>query len=393
MIRHVLPKAFPDETLYGAVSRFGRLNGLADHQACELLFGDQDRPLVSDVLADLEHFCRATECAYGGPDEVLNTLTLWPFFANLATHPAIETPVSKPAPPRRLPSALGLAALSNSQPHVWRMCTACIAQDLDTFGVAYWHRTHQLPGVAVCLVHVQHLHELRIPYWARQKCFLGAEALYATFEKSPSHGKSDCTHATLEIARFAQLALSARNCQLVSPTTIQGVILDALGTRGLTNRGGAINPKEFAAQFIMNYETLAGCNNYSAYLNTKALARLAKALSNSPTMIPPTLSVLVATWLFGSWEGFRAHCEWRASLDTPLECFPLEDEKRPTSENRKEHREACLAFMASLSGASRTDFWHAHPKACRWLAQFDCEWLEYRLPITKVYAPRQLKLF
>lgn len=300
---------------------------------------------------------------------------------------------SKPVPPRRLPSELGLAALSNSQPHVWRMCTACIAQDLETFGVAYWHRTHQLPGVAVCLVHVQQLHEIRIPYWARQKCFLGAEALHVTFEKSPSHRKNDCTHVTLEVARFAELALSARNCEVVDPATIRRVILDALGARGLTNRGGAINPKEFAAQFITNYETLAGCNNFSAYLNTKALARLAKALSSSPMMIPPALSVLVATWLFGSWEGFRAHCEWRASIDTPLAYFPLDDKKRPPIENRKEHREACLAFMASIPGASRTDFWHAHPKACRWLAQFDCEWLESRLPITKIYAPRQLKFF
>lgn len=78
---------------------------------------------------------------------------------------------------------------------------------------------------------------------------------------------------------------------------------------------------------------------------------------------------------------------------TPSAYFPLEGKKRPPIENRKEHREACLAFMASKSGASRTDFWHTHPKACRWLARFDGEWLESRLPITKTYTPRQLKLF
>lgn len=106
---HLIPKAFPDETLYGVASRFGWLNGLPDQDACEFLFGRQTRPLVSDVLADLEHFCMATEYAYGGPNDVVSTLTLWPFFLNMGTHPAIESPVSKSAPVKRTPSELGWA--------------------------------------------------------------------------------------------------------------------------------------------------------------------------------------------------------------------------------------------------------------------------------------------
>lgn len=389
---HLIPKAFPDETLYGIVSRFGWLNGLADQDACEFLFGRQNRPLVSDVLADLEHFCMATEYAYGGPNEVVSTLTLWPFFLNMATHPAIETPVSGLVSAKRPPSEFGLAGLSNSQPHVWRMCRDCITQDLKTFGVAYWHRTHQLPGVAACLVHGQQLHEVRIPYWARQKHFLEPEALHAYLDESSSHGSHDCTHAVLETARFAERALSARDLKM-TPAAIQGVVLDALRLWGLTNRGGVINAKEFAAQFVTHHAELAGCNHFSACLNTKALSRLAKALSNSPTMIPPTLSVLIGTWLFGSWERFRAQCQWRATIDAPALHLPPKVAGRSSERNRKEHRQTCLQFKASAPAASRTDFWHAHPKACRWLSQYDSEWLESKLPIAKEHAPKQLTLF
>lgn len=389
---HLIPQAFPDETLYGVVSRFGWLNGLADQDACEFLFGRQDRPLVSDVLADLEHFCSTTKYAYGGADEVLTTLTPWPFFLNMATHPAIETPVSNSAPAERAPSELGLAALSNSQPHVWRMCGDCITQDLETFGVAYWHRTHQLPGVAACLVHGKQLYEVRVPYWVRQKHFLGNKDLLACFDEGSPGGRHDCSHAFLETARFAEHALRARDFE-IDPAAMQGVVLDALRLRGLANRGGVINANEFAAQFVTHHAELAGCNQFSAYLNTKALSRLAKTLSNSPTMIPPTLSVLIATWLFGSWEGFRAHCEWRAALDGPIPLFSPEVTRPSPARNRQEHRETCLTFMASAPAASRTDFWHAHPKACRWLARFDSEWLQSRLPIAATHAPRQLKLF
>lgn len=388
----LIPEAFPDETLYGVVSRYGWLNGLADHDACEFLFGRQNSPLVSDVLADLEHFCMATEFAYGGPNDVVSTLTPWPFFLNMATHPAIKTPVSGSPSGKLSPSALGLAALSNSQPHVWRICGDCIAQDLKTFGVAYWHRTHQLPGVAVCPVHGEQLHEVRIPHWARQKHFLATEALLVCFDGGSSHGKHDCSNAVLETARFAEHALNARDFEL-DPAAMQGVILDALRLRGLTNRGDVINAKEFAAQFLTHHAELAGCNHFSACLNNKALSRLAKALSNSPTMIPPTLSVLIATWLFGSWEGFRARCEWRTALDSPTPLPPPKAPRPSLARNRQEHRQTCLTFMASAPAASRTDFWHAHPRACRWLTQYDGDWLESKLPIAKKYAPKQLTLF
>lgn len=389
---HLIPQAFPDETLYSVASRFGWLNGLADQDACEFLFGRQDRPLVSDVLADPKHFCRATEYAYGRVDEVLTTLTLRPFFLNMATHPAIETPVSELVSAKRLSSELGLAALSNSQPHVWRMCEDCIAQDLKTFGVAYWHRTHQLPGVAACLVHGQPLLETRVPYWARQKHFLGTEDLLACFDESTPGGRHGCSYAVLEIARFAEHALSARNFE-ITPAVMQGVILDALRLRGLTNKGGLIDATEFATQFVTRHAGLEDCNHFSAYLNTKTLSRLAKALSNSPTIIPPTLSVMVATWLFGTWEGFRAHCEWRAALDGPITLLSSRATKPSPGRSRQEHRETCLTFMASVPSASRTDFWHSHPKACRWLARFDSEWFQSRLPIAKEHAPKQLALF
>lgn len=391
---HLLPKALPDETLYSVVYRFARLNGLADKEACAYLFGVQDRPVVSDALVDLAHFCKATENAYGRPDEVLGTLTHWPFFRVFATHPSIGTPIAEPphALAAHFSSWLGLAALSNSQPHVWRLCPACIAQDIETFGIAYWHMTHQLPGVVICLFHDKNLQETRLPYRARQKCFLGPEIIQASLADNASCQEHDPIDAVLEIARFAQSALNSQNCE-ITPAILRGVILDALRTMGLTNKAGVIHPKEFAAHFVAHHAKLADLDHFAPYLNTKALARLAKGLSAYPMMLPPTQSLLIAKWLFGSWERFHAHCVWRATIDAPAPFLPRKASRHSQGQNQKEHRLTCLAFMASAPSASRTDFWQAHPKACRWLAQFDSDWLESRLPRAKKYAPRQLELF
>lgn len=178
-----------------------------------------------------------------------------------------------------------------------------------------------------------------------------------------------------------------------SPSVVRGVFLDALGTMGLANRSGAINPKDFTAAFLSHYEVLSVSSHFSSCLNPKSLTRVAKGLSVSPVMIAPTFSLMVATWLFGSWERFRAHCRWRATLDAPAADLLLESPRPSSERNRKEHRQTCLEFKASAPAASRTDFWHAYPKACRWLAQYDREWLESRLPIAKEHPPKQLALF
>lgn len=393
MTRRIFPTALPDETLYGVVSRLGKPNGLAGQDVCEFLFGDQDTTRVSDALADVDHFCHATEETYGKPQDVLDTLTLWPFFQNMATHPLIESPSEEPTHRvARLPPTLSLAAICTSQPNVWRLCECCVAQDIETYGHAYWHLMHQLPGVAICLTHGALLQEIRISYWVRQKGFLEPETSRAYLETNLPCTRHASTNLIPQIAHFAKEALNAKYCA-VSSTIVRGVYLDALGTVGLTNRSGAITPKDFTEAFLSHYEALSGISQFSSCLNPKSLTRLAKSLSASSVMIAPTYSLMIATWLFGTWERFRAHCQWRATLDAPAAPLPLTPPKSSPERKRKEHRQTCLQFKASAPAASRTDFWHTHPKSCRWLSQYDSEWLESKLPIAKEHAPKQLTLF
>lgn len=38
-------------------------------------------------------------------------------------------------------------------PPTLRLCPECIHADMEDFGVPYWHRSHQLPGVSICPLH------------------------------------------------------------------------------------------------------------------------------------------------------------------------------------------------------------------------------------------------
>jgi len=44
-----------------------------------------------------------------------------------------------------------------------RVCPDCIREDLETYGEAYWHRTHLLPAVHVCIKHGTRLRETDVP--------------------------------------------------------------------------------------------------------------------------------------------------------------------------------------------------------------------------------------
>jgi hypothetical protein len=317
----------------------------------------------------------------------------------MATHPSVEVPRAESPNDRVQPAplCLGLAGLSNAQPHIWRWCPACVSQDIESYGMAYWHRTHQLPSVLLCPFHGLPLHEVRIPYWARQKCFLDPETLQPDLDSADSWPTDSCADSALEIARFAQMALNAEDGE-ATPAIVRGAILDGLSTLGLIGRKSDIHPKEFANSFLESHGRLANIDHFSLYLNAKTLARLAKTMNASPVMLPPTLSVMIAHWLFGSWDLFRAHCEWRRAIDTPATLshahrLQAESFARAPDQSREEHRQICMKFMTSVSVASRTDFWHAHPKSCRWLAQYDRDWFDSTLPTAKTYAPKQLELF
>lgn len=177
-----------------------------------------------------------------------------------------------------------------------------------------------------------------------------------------------------------------------STEVVQGVLVDGLATQGLLTRGGHVDKRAFTEGFRAFYVPLNDAMEFGPFLGERGLLKLADLLTTSALALPATLTVMLGFWLFGSWGLFREHCQWRRTIDTTAPLLPTEVTARP-EQNRKVHRQACLEFKGSLPSASRTDFWSAHPKACRWLAQYDGDWLESRLPIAKKYTPKQLQLF
>lgn len=388
-VRLVLPNILPDETLYSLVARIYQLNAEAtEREFCSQLLGEPDALRVADADVDLSRLEEITRGFYGDAEDLLATTTMGCLYRRLGTVSDVDAP--KNASDKNLPHPTGLATLSNGRPHVWRACRSCVTGDQAEHGTSYWHRMHQLPGTTVCLKHRELLLELNLPYRDRQRSFVFPHQVIDRLDRTPN----EIASLSLEIA-LGLSALSEQALRDSGPSTpawaIRGALLDGLTERGLTTRDSRVNKRAFIEEFTAFYRGLAGTSELGPFLLKTRLLRLADGMMALDLLLPATHTLMLAYWLFGLWDRFKQRCEWRLSLDAPVRIIPSNALKLDVS--RGEHRKTCLKFVSSTPSASRAELWQTHPKACRWLTQYDSEWLDSILPKAKKHVPSQLDLF
>lgn len=146
----------PDETLFSWCSRYHRLtaNGL-DKNTSVQLFGDARAGLAHDFPCRLAALAERS-CGILGPAEVImQCMTLLPFYlpfkckalGDVAEAALLGDGIS------HLKYRLGLLTSGLGAAHPLKACPACVANDLSTYGWAYWRRNHQLPSVWICAEH------------------------------------------------------------------------------------------------------------------------------------------------------------------------------------------------------------------------------------------------
>lgn len=88
--------------------------------------------------------------------------TLFPFYQNFLTPIEVsllrDSMVDKVGKPVVQLARISIAE-SNQGQQLLKFCPTCFEDDISRYGEAYWHRTHQIPGILVCLEHQASLHE------------------------------------------------------------------------------------------------------------------------------------------------------------------------------------------------------------------------------------------
>lgn len=148
-----LPTPYPDELIVSILARAMIHNGLAPKRLLTHLVGVAGRSNYPSFLpTDLPSMAMQTRV---NVNALLWEHTVFPYVVAFMTDDEASRCKAKilaGCPPDRGSTASLVKSVTHGLPE-FRFCTQCTQEDLQTKGETYWHRSHCLPGVYVCLVH------------------------------------------------------------------------------------------------------------------------------------------------------------------------------------------------------------------------------------------------
>lgn len=168
------PEPLPDESLYSLAVRYHRTVAnesyrLTSHE----LFGSYSRTCGSVLPCCLGALSQRLEGIYS-VRELIESRTLlplyMPFLGNVGYDSAIRCMEGSKGTGLKL--SLGITASGLLKHASFRYCEGCVQDDIQAYGVPYWHRIHMAAGVCTCPLHGQVLRSVSFPSNMDWRCML-----------------------------------------------------------------------------------------------------------------------------------------------------------------------------------------------------------------------------
>lgn len=383
---HILPTILPGETIYGLCSRIGKINGYrSDQETCEKLFGKSKQLRVADIAVNFGNFSSATRNVYGEIDNLVRSTTSLPLFAGLGLY------FSSSYKQMGTKEPLGLATFSNGYPHLWRWCNCCVEEDIEIYGMPYWHRNQQLPGVFICTRHKNSLMETTVPFRMRQQYFMHPNALPKTLETRQTLPTAFNSDMAFNLACFVEHAAESAY-EFTDSAVPLNVIINQLKSRELITKKGKLRKPAFTKEFHGFLENFAYIEDVASLINSRSQNHLGSTHTSTTPSVALRRTLLIF-WLFGNWNLFSEYCSWGNVFKMISAQKETEKTRSKKVQNTDDHYKACIDFLHRNPHAIRSDFWRARPKSCRWLTRNDKAWLERIFNAASWHNGGQLEMF
>lgn len=151
-IPNIIP-VLPDETMLSYMQRLAVENGYNSALEYLKIAGNETRRLQKSTLLKYEDrvYCKPiTELLPGDPIANYLGMSVYPAYASFMQNYQQTEIVSLSLRPVRTVQTYGLI---KPLAVCHKICPACAENDIKKYGYAYFHRTHQIPGLKVCPVH------------------------------------------------------------------------------------------------------------------------------------------------------------------------------------------------------------------------------------------------
>ncbi len=369
----ILPAPSDDETLASLLVRLGRINGFANWvDAMPTVFPGYHGNSLFNTPIDLPALCSQARGAYGETEMVIRDMTLLDWLASLGWT----------SPEYRDDLATGVALATVKQlsfpgDGVPRYCPECRSRELDTLGVAYWHRIHQIPIVLLCPEH--HVPLCDAPASARKIAYLAPLPgdVDGPIDGGPIFGvRSQSFWETVSV--FTAGAVSSPPPS--DGALVRAVIIDALRERRLASARGIVRVQEVACQLEEAAGEIPRRLVVSEIARSCFMENVVKSVCR-PQRRMPFGQMIVMSWLFGHWSTFLERYRWVRAFGNPYAMDRrLSNASSDLDVMTSLCREKCLAYLQEHPEGTRLSFTRADYRSFRWLCHNDSDWLDDVLP-------------
>jgi len=155
----LLLSAFPEETLYSRCVRTRDVYGMSAKQFFCIFFKNTTQSVHPYLNTSLNI---VSEYTIESAHELLSSQTLIPLYAwALPEFKNAFEDLTIPA--AKIQTICKLSNFAEYHPAILKHCPVCTHYDIKQFGVAYWHRQHQIFGITSCNHHQVRLNYLTCP--------------------------------------------------------------------------------------------------------------------------------------------------------------------------------------------------------------------------------------
>lgn len=305
------PAPLLDETLYSVVGRYHRLGGFADDRSTSTkLFGNANSGFMHDFPCGIDKLCLVVNGWADQHSSIIHEYTILPFYEPFLSENTLlaVTEAMRHGEGERLKFILGLTASRLDATHPLRACPTCMKEDTTTYGAAYWHRAHQLPGVHVCDCHAIPLVILPLKTNRLSKfryllpCDISRSDQIQAIQ--PDNELSKCL---LEFSRTARHLMDAR-LPSFDTSLLRNIYRDGAAAAGYMLKDGNIDQQRLKSAFLEHFSPLAGISEFTDIIESiRYDANFLAALLRKPrTQKHPIKHLLLIQLLFGGVPRFLA---------------------------------------------------------------------------------------
>ncbi|WP_194090533.1 TnsD family Tn7-like transposition protein [Vibrio hibernica] len=227
-----LPSTLPDETFHSRICRHFSYSGLTTAQYLEKILGNEKSTFHPYFVGDLS---RMAVLINEYPIDIIKYQSLNSFFSYFL--PKYKNIINDSnAKVSQVIRACQVSTFREREQLSIKFCPQCAKDEIQEFGVSYWHCLHQISGVEVCSKH--HV-------WLIHRALPERSHISNYFFPSEYAETKNCSPLAFEFVNYCQSVLNqTRNAELKVPFNYKEIMKDC----GFITLNGSIRRKTLSAE-------------------------------------------------------------------------------------------------------------------------------------------------